>query len=138
LSRYVVDTSVAAKWFLDEEHSEAALRLLDAEHELHAPDFLEIELDHVLTKKHRRGELSRDEAEEIRRALAAFPLQRHPTDLLRNPAFDLSCLLRRSVYDCLFLTAALLLEAPLVTADRRLFEATDDDACPEMVWVGDL
>lgn len=138
MSRYVVDTSVVAKWFLDEEHGDAALRLLDAEHELHAPDFLEIELDHVLTKKHRRGELTRDEAEEIRQALATFPVQRHPTDLLRDLAFDLSCLLRRSVYDCLFLAAALLLEAPLVSADRRLFEARSEDACPEVVWVGDL
>lgn len=138
MKRYVVDTSVAAKWFLDEEHGEAALRLLAAGNELHAPEFLDLEIDHVLSKKHRRGELERREAEEIRRALDAFPLQRHPAGLLREPAFALACLLRRSVYDCLFLAAARLLEAPLVTADRRLFAAGADDACPPVVWVGEL
>lgn len=77
---------------------------LDVAVALHAPDFLAIELDHVLTKQHRRGELSRDEAEEIRQALAVLPYSAI-LPLLRKSAFDLSCLLRRSVYHCLFLVA---------------------------------
>lgn len=38
MSRYVVDASVAVKWFVPEIHTDASLRLLDGNHELLAPD----------------------------------------------------------------------------------------------------
>ena len=40
MSNLIVDASVAAKWGIREEDSAAALRLLDGEHRLLAPDLI--------------------------------------------------------------------------------------------------
>ena len=58
MSIYVVDASVAAKWFFDEPLSDESARLLDPSHVLHVPDLFLIEIDSVLCKKIRRGEIS--------------------------------------------------------------------------------
>ncbi len=58
MSIFVVDASVAAKWFFDEPLSAEAARLLDVSHGLHAPDFFSLEIDSILCKKMRRGEIS--------------------------------------------------------------------------------
>ena len=41
--RLLVDASVAVKWFLPEELSDAADALLTGEHEICAPDFMLVE-----------------------------------------------------------------------------------------------
>lgn len=118
----MVDTSVAAKWFFDEPHAAAARRLLDEGWRLHAPDFIDLELDHVLAKKRRRGEIDLAEAAEVRAAFARAPLHRQPSHTLRDLAFDLACSHGRGIYDALFAALAVLAEMPLVTADRRLYD----------------
>lgn len=140
MRRAVVDTSVAVKWFFDEPHAEAARRLLAADCALHAPDFVDIELDHVLAKKRRRGEIDAAEAAEVRGAFGGLPLRRHPVGILRDLAFDLACSHGRGIYDALFVALALLLDAPLVTADRRLYDALTDSPVvgDALVWVEDL
>ena len=45
MSLYVVDASVAAKWYFSEEHTQAARRVLQQEHELHAPELFLLETD---------------------------------------------------------------------------------------------
>jgi predicted nucleic acid-binding protein len=136
----VVDTSVAAKWFLDEPNASQALSLLDDPWELHAPDFLDLELDHFLTKRYRRGELTRGEAVSIRAAFAEFPIRRHSFQDLQDTAFELACRHQRGVYDCLFVAVALHIGAKLVTADRRLHDALTDrpGVGDALLWVGNL
>ena len=90
MSTYVIDASVAAKWFFDEPLSDEADSLLDSPHALHVPDFFLLEIDNVLCKKMRRGEISEGEAKEIRSALGFFPLQRHPFQTMMDPAFELA------------------------------------------------
>ena len=55
---FVVDASVAVKWLVNEQASEAAHRLLNSEERLVAPDFIVVEVGNVLWKKLRRGELT--------------------------------------------------------------------------------
>ena len=63
--RLVVDTSVAAKWYLTEELEKEAQEILDAgqrgEMLLLAPESVEPELWNVLWQRQRRGELSPEE-----------------------------------------------------------------------------
>jgi predicted nucleic acid-binding protein len=47
MRRYVVDASVAVKWFVPEIHSAEALRLLSSDCELLAPDLLPSELGNI-------------------------------------------------------------------------------------------
>ena len=59
---YVVDASVAVKWLVEEPGSDAATRVLEGEHELHAPQLLLYELDSVLCKWIRSGIITKPEA----------------------------------------------------------------------------
>ena len=46
--RLVVDASVAVKWLVEEEYSDAADRLLEGRHELFAPRLMASEVANVL------------------------------------------------------------------------------------------
>ncbi len=140
MSIYVVDASVAAKWFFDEALSDEATRLLDASHVLHVPDFFLLEIDSVLCKKMRRGVISEGEAQQIRSALSIFPLQKHPFQLLMDPAFELAVQTENSPYDCLYLILAIVLGARMVTADRRFYENISKSrlTAENLCWVEDL
>ena len=125
--RAVVDGSVAAKWYFAEPGHEAADRVLAAriagERELFAPDLIVPEFVNVLWKRVRRRECPRQAAEEI---LALWEVDRPrlvASSDLAGQAFELATALDQPVTDCLYLALALELEAPLVTADRRLARA---------------
>lgn len=123
MSTYVIDASVAAKWFVDEEHSQNALAVLDEGNRLHAPDFLLLEMDSIVCKLIRRGVLSHSEAAEIRDALRLYPIQHHPFVSFLDPAFEIAQRTGRSIYDCLYVALAILLGGSMVTADRSLYHA---------------
>ena|SRR5208337_3634276 len=140
MSIYVVDASIAAKWFFDEPLSDEATRLLDTSHVLHVPDFFLLEIDSVLCKKMRRGEISEGEAQQIRSAVNIFPLQKHPFQLLMDPAFELAVQTQSSPYDCLYLILAIVLGAQMVTADRRFYENISKSqlTAENLCWVENL
>ncbi len=123
MSRWTVDASVAVKWFVPEIHSEAAARWLDPRFELLVPDLLYPEVGNILWKKARRAELSQREVRAVRRGMASVPFRVWPSQRLLDSALELALAAGRSVYDCTYLALAMGLDAPLVTADRRLVEA---------------
>lgn len=136
---FVVDASVAVKWFFQEDHTESARRLLGKDNQLHAPDFLLLELDNVLCKKIRLEELIGKDAQEIRLAIRAFPIIKHPFGLLMDPAFELAHKTQSSPYDCLYLVLAMLLNGELVTADRRFYNIhSSGPFSNHLCWVEDL
>jgi predicted nucleic acid-binding protein len=139
MSPYVVDSSVAAKWFFPELHSEEALVLLDDRHELHAPDLLLMETDSVVCKRIRTREITARIGREIRTALRRAPVRLHPSEPLLEPAFELAVATQQSIYDCVFLALAVLLRARLVTADRRFFNFVHANSYADSVcWVADV
>ena len=123
MSRYVVDASVAVKWFVPEVHTDAALRLLDGEHELLAPDLLLPEFGNILWKKIRLTEITPEEGRNILRGLLAVPLDVYPSEGLLEPAFEIAHGINRSVYDSFYLALALIHDCRMVTADRRFHDA---------------
>ncbi|NIA20983.1 MAG: PIN domain-containing protein [Anaerolineaceae bacterium] len=138
MSVYVVDASVAVKWFLDEPHSDAALAVLSDRNQLHAPDFFLIEIDSVLCKWIRRGEITEDEGSRIRTALREFPVQRHNFLPLLDPAYAMANRTGCSLYDCLYVALAVLLDGQMVTADRRLYDGLARSEFSEyVVWIED-
>jgi len=120
VSTYVIDASVAVKWFVPESHSREAAALLDPAHTLHAPDLLFAEVSNALWKKTRRRELRPGEARLVLRGLASVPLEVTPIRQIAAGALDLALDSGCTVYDAVYLALAIHLDCRLVTADKRL------------------
>jgi predicted nucleic acid-binding protein len=139
VSDYVVDASVAAKWFFAEVHGEEALRLLEPRHRLYAPDFLLVEFDNMVWKRVRRGEIAAAEGREVRASLRLIPIQIHPAGPLLDSAYELAVRTNCSIYDCLYVALAMRIEGQVVPADRRLYDALATGPFAKyLVWVEDL
>ncbi len=115
----VVDASVASKWFIPEELSDAADRLLASDHELAAPDLLLVEAGNILWKKARLGEISPADAGAVLADLAGGVLTLRPSAPLASRALAIAHELDHPVHDCLYLALAEAEGGTVVTADRR-------------------
>ena len=136
MSTYVVDASVAAKWFTEEEHAERALAVLRDNERLHAPDFFLLEMDNIVCKWLRRGVITVTVGEDIRRELETQSIEYHASGPLRDRAFDIANRTGRALYDCLYVSLAVALGGQMVTADRRLYEALADGPFARyLLWV---
>jgi predicted nucleic acid-binding protein len=137
LNRLVVDASVAIKWYLPEVHSEDALRLLNEERELLVPDLVWSEVGNILWKKWLKDQLTAEQPPAILQDLGHLGLVIHSAQELAPTAWDLASRLKRSFYDSLYLALAKTQACPLVTADRRLFNAVSPSGF-NLVWVEDI
>jgi predicted nucleic acid-binding protein len=139
VSRYVVDASVAIKWFIPEIHSEASLQARRSGARLHVPAFLTLELGNVLAKKVRRRELTRVEGDVVLKELKHLPLQRHADERLFPAAYRLALDTQRSVYDCLYLALAEAVDGIMITADHKFYSSlTGGIYGRRVLWVEDL
>jgi predicted nucleic acid-binding protein len=119
---FVVDVSVAIKWFVAETLRENARLLLKDRQRLIAPTFMAIELANVAWKKSIRGEIDKDQALLIadRIMQPAFITDFIDDSVLRIRALEIALNWKHPVYDCLYIACAEETDATLVTADDRL------------------
>ena len=132
----VVDASVAIKWVITEEGTEAANRLRRSGTAFHAPDLIVPETGNILWKKLRRGELTQAEAELACGLLRLARIEIHPTGPQAILALQMAEKLEHPVYDATYLALARALDVPMVTADRRLIAkiaVLGDPAFPQIV-----
>jgi predicted nucleic acid-binding protein len=135
---FVIDTSVAIKWYLPEIYQAEAQLFLNTSHDRHAPDFLHAELGSVLLKKVRRGEITADECRQYIGYLTSIPLCLHESLFLRQSALEIALQIGSSFYDGLFLALALQLGGRLVTADAKLYSKIQGGFLgPWALWVAD-
>ena len=120
MTGFVIDASVAIKWFVREDDSEIADRILAAPLVLHAPALLRFELANGLWKNWRKKIVTADQASEAIEAIDRTISAWHGTGELFAPAVKLAFDLDHVVYDCIYLALARRLGAPLITADKRL------------------
>ena len=139
MSVFIVDASVAAKWFIEEKYGEAALSVLDESNQLHAPDFLLLEMDSIICKWTRRGIITPAEGSNLRDALRRYPIQHHPFISFLDSAFAIANQTGQSIYDCLYVALAPLLKAKMVTADSRLYGGLANGPFAKyVVWIEEL
>lgn len=140
MARYVVDASVAVKWFLPEVHDVAARRLLGGGHTLFAPDLLFPEVGNILWKRVRAAEITPSDAAAVLQTLGSLPLLAvQPSWPLVTVALSIACQADRTVYDSLYLALAIQEQAPMVTADAKFYNALQ--ATPlvaSLLWVEDI
>lgn len=117
---FVVDASVAIKWFVEEELRAEARDLTRRSEDLFAPDFILAEISNVLWKKTLRKEITERQARSVF-AHSFDPFSRlYPLDLLHGRALEIALELRHPVYDCLYLACAEEVEdGRVVTVDGR-------------------
>jgi len=120
-STFIIDTSVAIKWYLPEIYQSEAQRFLNPVFDRHAPDLLHAELGSVLLKKLRRREIKVDECRLYLGRLSTVPLISHEALPLRQVALEIGLQIGSSFYDGVFLALALQLGGRLVTADFKLY-----------------
>lgn len=119
MKRFVIDANVAAKWFLPEEDSTLAERILILEAELHAPDFLAMEFASIIWKHSMAGHVTSDLWLTIRDELRTAIGNWHGQEKLLGPALELAVTNRHHVFDCLYLALAELIDGRVITADKQ-------------------
>lgn len=130
MNAYVLDASVAAKWFLPGTHetlTEQALRLFEdyAANRIRfvVPDLFWPEIGNIFWKASRVGRISAESATQAVEALMAREIPTSPSLPLLPEAFMIASAFRRSVYDSIYVSLAIASNRMFVTADERLANA---------------
>jgi predicted nucleic acid-binding protein len=121
----VIDASIAVKWVVEEEGTQAALALRRSA-KLLAPELLVAECANILWKKVQRDELSKEEALLAARLLQAAEIELLPTRSLLEAATRFAIELEHPAYDCLYLALAIESGCRFVTADQRFLRKLGD------------
>ena len=136
---YVIDASVAIKWYLPEEHSIHAARLPLLAVSLHCPDLLFAETGNILWKYVLRSECSHGKAVAILKELQALSMKVWDTSQLAVEAFNIACRTKRTFYDSLYVALAVRIDCRLVTADLKLYNALKETSLKKHVlWIEDI
>ncbi|MGD9536908.1 MAG: type II toxin-antitoxin system VapC family toxin [Alphaproteobacteria bacterium] len=125
---FVVDASVAIKWYFHEPSHEAAVALLQSGDLLHAPDLIAIEIANIAWVKARKREIEPEQARIVADDIERTIDRLEPSYPLIRRALEIAFLIDHSLYDCLYLACAEGLDATLVTADTRLLRAAEGTA----------
>jgi len=118
----VVDASYAIKWFVDEggPSVRAARRLLLAGHDLIAPSLLLSEVQNVMWKKLRAGQVTEEQGRLVAASARSFFVHVEPDERLVEAAWELAVAHDHPIYDCLYVALAKRAGAHLATFDRRM------------------
>ena len=143
MSRYVLDASVAAKWFLSgaqENLKSEALAVLKeytvGQLHLVVPDLFWPEIGNILWKASRIGRISKESAMQAIDVLREQSIPTYPSFPLFHSAFIIATSFDRTVYDSVYIALAVETNATFLTADERLVNALA--ARFPIRWLGSL
>ena len=123
----VLDASAVIEYLLGTARGDAVRdRIAERGQSLHAPHLLDVEVAHVLRRYALAGDLLHERGREALRDLVELDIRRYPHDVLLSRVWELRANVTAS--DAVYLALAEVLDAPLVTADRRLASASGHGA----------
>ena len=130
MTAFVVDASVAAKWYLpskDEMLVAEARQLLDSftrgKLRLFVPDLFWAEMGNLLWKAVRTGKVVKDVAVSSMTQIRELNLPTYSSYDLLPDALQIALRYDRPVYDSLYVALAVRSATDLITADERLANA---------------
>lgn len=119
----VLDASVVIELVLGTEAGrEVARRIADPELTLHVPHLIDLEVAQVVRRYVLAGLVSVERGRCAIELLADLDLERHPHEPLLGRIWALRANL--TAYDAAYVALAEILDAPLLTRDRRLAAAS--------------
>jgi len=128
----VVDASAVLEALLRTPAARAVeKRLFEPSQTLHAPHLLDVEVAQVIRRYAANGEIDAERGRMALSDLADFRLHRYPHDFLLPRVWDLRHNL--TAYDAMYVALAEMLDAPLLTRDKRLVTALGHHARIELV-----
>ena len=140
MNTFVLDPSVAAKWFLparNEPLSAEALALLreyaQARVDFIVPDLFYPEFGNILWKSERRGRVNRKTADAALQEVAAREFRVYPTAPLIRSAMQLARAYGRTAYESVYVALAIETSTQMVTADEKLANSL---AGLPVMWLG--
>jgi predicted nucleic acid-binding protein len=122
----VVDASVAAKWFVEEEFTDQALKMVE-DYERRRVDLRSVELMpfEVMNALRYNPEMGRAEIERAGDALSRFKIAQYPLlGDLKTLCLEAAYRYGLTVYDASYLSLSRFLDTELYTADKRFIEKT--------------
>ena len=128
----VLDASAAIEWLLQSPTGiKIEKRLFSSSESLHAPHLLDVEVAQVLRRYVREKIFNAQRGQEALEDLAGLPLSRYPHDFLIPRVWELRPTL--TAYDAVYVALAEVLDAPLLTCDRKIASASGHSAKVEVV-----
>lgn len=129
----VIDACFAIKWFLPEDGSDNARRFFSELDNFVVPDLFLIEIDNILSKKVRKGELDIPGAEEIFSIIRDLPFITIPYEKLSKEVLFISTRFPVTQYDACYLALAVEYNGRFYTADKRFLRGIENTAYSEFV-----
>ncbi len=129
--RFVIDASIAVKWFIVEDYSDKALKLLkdygNGVADLYAPCFFKLEVANALRKYFVKGILSKEMVYRIYNLFKNIELNYiiERWDLV-DRALKYSINNSITLYDALYIIIAKHVNGKMVTADDKLYRRLKD------------
>lgn len=124
IKTYVIDASVAVKWFVNEENSDVARKIKDAyisnEVDIMAPNLIYYEVSNAL-RFHPVARFSPEELRTILTSLKNLQFVIEPNEEIWFRSFNFSLHEGISIYDSVYLALASS-QGMLVTADTKLLD----------------
>jgi predicted nucleic acid-binding protein len=128
----VVDASALLEVLLRKPGAKAADgRMFEPGQTLHVPHLLDVEIAQVIRRFAINREIDDDRARIVLADLSDLPLRRYRHDYLLPRVWELRNNL--SAYYAVYVALAEMLDAPLLTHDRRLASAASDRVQVELV-----
>ena len=127
LDKIVIDSSVAIKWFIAQDYSLEANKILDTyqaqQITLIAPDLIYAEIGNIVWKIQRFQGLTNHEAEMILDLFQQIQLKIFPADELLKDAYQFAVNYQRTVYDSVYVVLSIRENCKFITADEKLYNA---------------
>jgi predicted nucleic acid-binding protein len=128
----VLDASAAIEWLLQSPAGvKIDKRIFSPSESLHAPHLLDIEVAQVLRRFVREKMISPQRGQEALEDFGDLALNRYPHDFLLPRVWELRATL--TAYDAVYVALAELLDAPLLTCDRKIASSSAHRATIETI-----
>ena len=142
MKNFVVDASVVLKWYLPDEHGVSqALSLLAELVEggvtLHAPNLIDYEFVNAMWVAGRMGTITVEDRDgAVKNFLNIEIIKAHIGELFES-LLRFATEYNRSCYDASYLALSEIVGAPLITSDKRLYNAVKRKIS-SVAWIEDI